>query len=299
MQLDRTYIAIRPRSLFEIFDLALHVIRDHFRRLFVLWLIGATPLALLNWMLIGWMADVRFANDDYLVAYFFLQALLIINQTQVASVFITAYLGAAMFEDQTLARQAIRKVFSTNPYLFWSHGVLRGVFPLILVVSLIGEALAPEDLVLSCLGATAVAGIGLMVRVWRPFVNEILVLEKTPIKKRRGTAIRFAARSAHLHDSRNGGLVGRFCLVSLVAVPLTMMVWGCLNLVNSTLNVFSGSELDPAVVFFPLAAWVVSGFVAVIRFLAYIDTRIRQEGWDVELLIRAQASRLSEVGVGR
>jgi hypothetical protein len=29
----------------------------------------------------------------------------------------------------------------------------------------------------------------------------------------------------------------------------------------------------------------------VVRFLSYLDTRIRNEGWEVELLLRAEASR--------
>ena len=40
--------------------------------------------------------------------------------------------------------------------------------------------------------------------------------------------------------------------------------------------------------------WVVVGYMTVVRFLNYLDVRIRQEGWEVELLIRAEAQKLSE-----
>ncbi len=41
-----------------------------------------------------------------------------------------------------------------------------------------------------------------------------------------------------------------------------------------------------------LAIWLLIGFLAVVRFLTYLDCRIRTEGWDVNLKFRAQAERL-------
>ena len=43
----------------------------------------------------------------------------------------------------------------------------------------------------------------------------------------------------------------------------------------------------------PLSMWCVAGFFAVVRFLGYLDLRIRQEGWEVELKLRAEAQRLA------
>ena len=37
----------------------------------------------------------------------------------------------------------------------------------------------------------------------------------------------------------------------------------------------------------------VVAFMAVVRFLSYLDLRIRHEGWEVELLMRAEAQRLA------
>jgi hypothetical protein len=39
--------------------------------------------------------------------------------------------------------------------------------------------------------------------------------------------------------------------------------------------------------------WTVAGFFAVARYLSYLDLRIRREGWEVELLIRAEGDRLT------
>ena len=46
-------------------------------------------------------------------------------------------------------------------------------------------------------------------------------------------------------------------------------------------------------IYLPLATWLVLGYLAVVRFLSYLDLRIRGEGWEVELQMRAEASRLA------
>ena len=42
-----------------------------------------------------------------------------------------------------------------------------------------------------------------------------------------------------------------------------------------------------------LATWIVIGYFAVVRFLSYLDLRIRSEGWEVELAMRAEGSRIA------
>ena len=37
--------------------------------------------------------------------------------------------------------------------------------------------------------------------------------------------------------------------------------------------------------------WLVLGGFAVVRYLSYLDLRIRREGWEVELLVRAEEAR--------
>ena len=44
---------------------------------------------------------------------------------------------------------------------------------------------------------------------------------------------------------------------------------------------------------YPLALWLVVGYLTVVRFLAYLDLRIRREGWEVELMMRTEAARLT------
>ena len=44
-------------------------------------------------------------------------------------------------------------------------------------------------------------------------------------------------------------------------------------------------------VVYPFALWMVALYFTVVRFLSYLDLRIRQEGWEVELKVRAAAAR--------
>jgi hypothetical protein len=43
----------------------------------------------------------------------------------------------------------------------------------------------------------------------------------------------------------------------------------------------------------PLCLWLVAAYFSVVRFLSYLDLRIRHEGWEVELLMRAEALRMA------
>ena len=45
----------------------------------------------------------------------------------------------------------------------------------------------------------------------------------------------------------------------------------------------------------PLAMWIVVAYLTVVRFLTYLDLRIRDEGWEVELRMRAEAARLQQM----
>ena len=47
------------------------------------------------------------------------------------------------------------------------------------------------------------------------------------------------------------------------------------------------------VVYLPIAMWTVASYFTVVRFLSYLDLRIRREGWEVELRMRTEAARLT------
>ena len=72
MQLDNTRIAVRERTLPEILDLALHVMREYFQPWLITTLWVVVPLALLNYALIGWMASpdyVSYVDGEWRVEF--------------------------------------------------------------------------------------------------------------------------------------------------------------------------------------------------------------------------------------
>ena len=46
-------------------------------------------------------------------------------------------------------------------------------------------------------------------------------------------------------------------------------------------------------VFLPTSLWLVVAFFTVVRYLLYLNLRIRHEGWEVELALRAEANKLT------
>ena len=103
-------------------------------------------------------------------------------------------------------------------------------------------------------------------------------------------------RAKHLHSSSSGELFSRAMLSSLIAIPLFGCVLGILLCVDYLFDISVSFGSLPAVIYMPIAAWLVAGVLAVSRFLSYIDIRIRQEGWDVELQLRAEAIKLQQLG---
>ena len=80
----------------------------------------------------------------------------------------------------------------------------------------------------------------------------------------------------------------------LVSLMLAFAIIGALWFFAATLtNVWEWNWLMTTILF-PLALWLLTAYVAVYRFLSYLDLRIRLEGWEVELKIRAEANRLAE-----
>ena len=58
-----------------------------------------------------------------------------------------------------------------------------------------------------------------------------------------------------------------------------------------TTNLWNFLDLFVLLVIYPLSLWIVASLSVITRLLNYIDARIRLEGWEVELAIRAEAIR--------
>jgi hypothetical protein len=217
---------------------------------------------------------------------------LIFMEGPLANAAVTTFLGAAVFDDKTSVRQAIRNVLERWKHLLWSQGMLRGILPAMALIALNrfydGELVVLESVLLVAL--MIYAGV---VRGFRPFLNEIILLERNPWRTRGTQAISAGKRSKSLHDPSNGDLFLRWIGASLVAVLMAVAFIQCLNAFTGLL--FAQWRWNWFMLYFgfPSMLWLVTGYMAVVRFLNYLDLRIRHEGWEVELRLRAESVRLS------
>jgi len=276
MQFDNTRIAIRDRDLLDVLDLSLQVIRAYLGPWLIAGLAGAVPFVVLNWWLLHTLPMRSTPADQSL--YVCLMVLLVAWELPLAGAPLTAYFGKALFIQRPSARQLIREVTGSLPQLFLFQGLLRGIF--FLPAIWLGELW------------------WLMIFVaWIPFVswpylNEVILLERNPLAAGRGRMSSWQ-RSQNLHEGTRGAQLGRWMtflvMGGLLTASLAGLVWFLRGLFTNRWG------YDDAVWQFvvPAAMWIVAAFFTVARYLSYLDLRIRREGWEVELQIRAEGERLA------
>jgi hypothetical protein len=278
MQLDNTRIAIRERDLADVLDLSLQVIRAYALPWLIASMAGALPLALLNW----WLLRSKWApgTPQNKALYVGWMLVLVAFELPLASAALTRYIGHAVFVDRPPVRQVIRDLFDSLPQLFFFQIVLRGI--LFLPALLLGP----------------IWWLWALIFWWMPFVlfpylNEVILLERNPLLRTRGRMTTWQ-RSQALHAGSRGNQFGRWLVSLVIAAVLTVGVSGMIGFIKGLLthdwNYFSDAMY---VYFLPAAMWIVASFFAVARYLSYLDLRIRREGWEVELHIRAEADRLA------
>ncbi len=306
MQLDRTHVKVRARSLAEIGDLSLLLVRRYLGALVVGFTLGVLPWALLNFLLLGYI-PINEARDGIIdeqtyydrSRYVWLMCALVFLQTPIAGMFTTYYIGQAVFEERppwAIVVKACRK--SLLPVL-WVLGTIRG--PLVAMAILAtnwGGEFAPGREIFWVLVIVLWAAL---IRSIRPFMPEILLLERCPLRagKRPESTITAARRSSLLHSPLSGDLIGRFLMIALIIGALALGVFFGIMAVrgflstqwNWTLQLGPYPISDVQLIWLPLALWIVGGLSIFMRFLGYLDARIRLEGWEVELTVRAEALR--------
>ena len=174
MKFDQTFIAIRERGIFEIFDLTLKVIRDHLTALIVLGTIGVLPWMILDIWLLQWVLGES-TRASY-AFYAWLMALLVTSQAQVATSFVTRYLGDAMFEGRPEIGKTIRAVFKTSFFFVWAHGGLRLLVPSLILAILMAPLSTELNTAIGMVFLPLCVGTLLLVRALRPFCSEMLCL---------------------------------------------------------------------------------------------------------------------------
>lgn len=254
--LDRTLVLIRERSYPELLDLAIVVVRNRPLTLGAAALAGIAPFAAFNAWLAWWSPESGF-----------LALLAIPFEAPLATAPLTVALGLMMFGDRpTPAKVAGRVLGRWLPLLFYQV-IIRGF----LLGTLFFSPLIPARL---------------------GFVNEVILLE-------RGKFRRVVPRSSQLSQGRGGDMISLFLdflPVGLVFVVCfwvgTGAIWNALIETNLTWDRPEWSDLLSPRLLVPVWMWV--AFSAVSRFLIYIDARIRLEGWEIELQLRALAAAMEE-----
>ncbi|MDR3635017.1 MAG: hypothetical protein P4L84_14530 [Isosphaeraceae bacterium] len=124
------------------------------------------------------------------------------------------------------------------------------------------------------------------------FINEVLLLERGPWHGATGRSAQLCTGSVvdlFLH------WIGAFVFASLFLLCFLLGTGAVLNaLFTSELTWDRPTLSDLGGFQFQVGLWLVIGFFAVVRFLTYIDQRIRLEGWEVELRLRSAGRALEE-----
>ena len=92
----------------------------------------------------------------------------------------------------------------------------------------------------------------------------------------------------------SGAISVQFILLIIIAPLLVFSVHSVFVLLDSMLSIRANSEVSFQPFYLIIAGWLVAGFCAVVRFLMYIDIRIRQEGWAVQLKFMTESSLLNQ-----
>jgi len=287
VKLDRTLIAVRERTPSDVLDLALQVSRVYAWPLLLTMLVAVAPLTLINYLLIGWMAEVR----EYPLRYIWNLSLLVFLEAQVASVFATTFLGESVFNERPGIRDCVRKAAGVWNRLLLSHGVLRCVIPAWLLLAAVPRNGDYEPLIEIVLMGLLVL-IAIAMRSARPYVTEIAVLERNPVSRVQPGQQTIWQRSKNLHSDATPDSMGRWVMHSFIAVALVVAIYGSIIFLIGTFV----NDWDQGGVYMhfilPACMWAVATYFAVVRFLSYLDLRIRQEGWEVELVLRAEAEKM-------
>jgi hypothetical protein len=297
VQFDKTTIAVRQRGMLDTLDLSLHVLREYAAPLAAAMLLGVVPLMVANYLLLGWMAGPWDDEAGLPWRFIYHLSLQIYLQAPLAGIFATAYLGDAVFLEEPRLRDVIRHVVRMLPRIAWCHLLVRGVaagWVLLLTV----ERDAEFDPAVEGFLLLSLVGYASLLRAFRPFINEIVLLERNPLRSQDKRVKTVGRRSGELHGASGGEWISRWLFSCLLGILLVLSTYGSICFVSGVIQQDWSQGTLLVQYLLPLAMWMVACYFTVFRFLTYLDARIRQEGWEVELQLRAEASRMVKEGGG-
>ncbi|MHB8899384.1 MAG: hypothetical protein ACYC6Y_11605 [Thermoguttaceae bacterium] len=261
MKLDDTRIVIRYRTRADVLDLSLKMIRVYAGPILIWLAAGVAPMFLLNaWLLHG------FAFYDFVwglpVSYMVLTTLLVFLEMPLATAPLTLLLGQIVFMRRPDRRSLLRD--------------LRGSLPQLLLFQVVLRPLS----------------------VLHPYLNEIILLERNPLRGNGRGAKTTGLRSRELHRDESADLIINGFLNFVLGLILFSATWVTLALLRTLFfgdwDLVTGEAVDRPMytTYYHQLLWTIVGYTTVLRFLSYLNLRIRREGWDVELQVRAERARL-------
>jgi len=306
MQLDKTAIVISQRSAVDLIDLSLVVMRRFWKPILFFAVLGIAPFALLNLVLLWPLTryeTLLIASSNvnssawYHFRYLFAVTAAIFIQAPLALSGVTYFIGQAVFIERPSTRQVLLALWHRSGAMLFVLGLLRMsvlcFVPLLFMYS--APVFAPEIEI--PLYAMLMCGSVYLIRGFRPFSAEILLLERCPFfkSKKNPERLAYGQRSRWLHSTLYNELFGVHIGVSTVVVlTATSATLGILFLIGVLTGITRwGWWIDIAI--YPMILWFLCVWVTVIRFLIYMNSRIRTEGWEIELRLKAEAQRLEEM----
>lgn len=269
MRIDQARIAIRERSWLDNLDLALQVIRTLGAGVLAAGLVGAVPMVAVNFAIVSSVYGNQLAEDAGFDAIV-LTMLLVMIEAPLATAPLTLYLGQALFVEKPRPRQIARDFAACLPQLMLYQVILRTLLILPIMTWIIPYAM------------------------W-PYLNEVILLERNPLIGRRGQ-LSTMKRNSMLHHGNSGDYLARALGAGLLALALILALVTTKNLLLEVLLGFD-QGWTARVISLQCVLWAVVIYFTAARFLNYLDQRIRGEGWEVELTLRAQRERLARHAV--
>lgn len=297
MRLDQTYVKVRERNVLELVDLTFVLLRRKGWTVLWLLLIGCWPFLILNAFLLAPVAWYQVDYNTSPAGQIFQHLMLVFLEAPLATVFVTAFLGQAVFEYRPSLNSVVRSAISQSGRLIGVIGFARLniIFFPIMVMMVMGGVFS-SDYGSWWLGFLCMSFLGFLawlLRALAPFTPEVILLEKPSGLTSTGVGV-FGMRVKQLHHFSGGEIFLRALVSTFFSALLFFSLYGGIWLMWA----YFINEWYPGVgvnvIGLPIAAWGTVLFNVVFRFLSYLDIRIRQEGWEVELLMKAEARALSD-----
>jgi hypothetical protein len=300
LQLDHTEIVIRQRSGLELFDLSLQLLKRHFWQLLAASSLVTLPLLVLDVWLVHWMVT----DDAFLVAESTLEPELVsglrfgshlvalfVTQFPLMSLPTTVVLGALVFYQPMSLRSLLGELLGLwKPTLLVLGLVRLGLIPVVLE-PFVDRSLAFDSRIEFWI-LIAIPGFAILIRAIAPFAPEIIGLERCPLRASAAAKVTYRMRSSFLHGPLQGDLITRWLMASIHGGLLMVMLIGLSLFAQAVLTGSWQWGLITYYLVFPISLWLVGLLLTVFRYLSYIDSRIRLEGWEIDLRLRAEAQRM-------